>query len=416
MDANIVLYEMGRKAQEAAHVLAQASTKLKNDALLAIAKELRVEKDFIIAENTKDLAKAKEDGLAPALIQRLAITEKTIESMAHGIEAVAALPDPIGQGVSSHISPEGLEISQVRVPLGVIGVIYESRPDVTADTSALCLKSGNAVILRGGSEAVNSNRAIVNAIIRAIYSAGLPQKCVQLAPQDRSATVAMMKLGALDVLIPRGGRALKKAIRENCTVPYIMTGDGICHTYIAPSADINMVVPIVINEKTQRPSACNAVEKILIHKDIAPKVLPKLCDALEAHGVEMRGDAQSRAIDSRIIPATKEDWSTEYLDLILTIKIVSSLDEAIKHITKYGTKHSESIITQDYAEAEKFLNLVDAAAVYVNASTRFTDGGMFGLGAEIGISTQKLHARGPMGVEQLTSTKYKIRGHGQIRG
>lgn len=416
MDANIVLYEMGRKAQEAAHVLAQASTKLKNDALLAMAKELRVEKDFIIAENAKDLAKAKEDGLAPALIQRLAITEKTIESMAHGIEAVAALPDPIGQGVSSHVSPEGLEISQVRVPLGVIGVIYESRPDVTADTSALCLKSGNAVILRGGSEAVNSNRAIVNAIIRAIYSAGLPQKCVQLAPQDRSATVAMMKLGALDVLIPRGGRALKKAIRENCTVPYIMTGDGICHTYIAPSADINMVVPIVINEKTQRPSACNAVEKILIHKDIAPKVLPKLCDALEAHGVEMRGDAQSRAIDSRIIPAAKEDWATEYLDLILTIKIVSSLDEAIKHITKYGTKHSESIITQDYAEAEKFLNLVDAAAVYVNASTRFTDGGMFGLGAEIGISTQKLHARGPMGIEQLTSTKYKIRGHGQIRG
>lgn len=416
MDANIVLYEMGRKAQEAAHVLAQASTKLKNDALLAMAKELRVEKDFIIAENAKDLAKAKEDGLAPALIQRLAITEKTIESMAHGIEAVAALPDPIGQGVSSHVSPEGLEISQVRVPLGVIGVIYESRPDVTADTSALCLKSGNAVILRGGSEAVNSNRAIVNAIIRAIYSAGLPQKCVQLAPQDRSATVAMMKLGALDVLIPRGGRALKKAIRENCTVPYIMTGDGICHTYIASSADINMVVPIVINEKTQRPSACNAVEKILIHKDIAPKVLPKLCDALEAHGVEMRGDAQSRAIDSRIIPATKEDWATEYLDLILTIKIVSSLDEAIKHITKYGTKHSESIITQDYAEAEKFLNLVDAAAVYVNASTRFTDGGMFGLGAEIGISTQKLHARGPMGIEQLTSTKYKIRGHGQIRG
>ena len=415
MDVNIVLYEMGKKARKAAGVLAQATSEQKNAALRAMAKALRDEKDVIIAENAKDLMRAEEKGLDSAMLQRLSIDEKGIETMARGIEQVAALPDPIGQGVSSHVSPEGLEISQVRVPFGVVGIIYESRPDVTADTAALCLKSGNAVILRGGSEAEKSNRAIAHALIKALFASGFPEDCIQLVPQEREATIAMMKLEELDVLIPRGGRGLKKAVRENCTVPYIMTGDGVCHTYIAPSADVDMVTPIIVNEKTQRPSACNALETLLVHRDIAPTVLPSVCSALTAHGVELRGDAASREIDSRIKSATEEDWSTEYLSLILSIKIVSSLDEALAHIAKYGTKHSESILTRDFAEAEKFLNSVDAAAVYVNASTRFTDGGKFGLGAEIGISTQKMHARGPMGVEHLTSTKYKIRGSGQIR-
>ena len=415
MNAVITLHEMARKARAAADVLALATSAQKNRALMAMAKALRDEQKEIIEANSVDLKNAQEKGLSAAMIQRLALDEKTIEGMAQGIEQVASLPDPIGQGVSSHISPEGLEISQVRVPLGVIGVIYESRPNVTADTAALCLKSGNAVVLRGGSEAENSNKAIAHALIKAIFSAGLPEHSVQLVPQDREATIAMMKLEELDVLIPRGGRGLKKAVRENCTVPYIMTGDGVCHTYIAPSADKNMVVPIVVNAKVQRPSACNAMETLLVHRDIAPDVIPSICDALSKLGVELRGDSASRELDARIIPASEEDWATEYLGLILSIKIVSSLDEVLAHIAKYGTKHSEAILTQDFAEAEKFLNAVDAAAVYVNASTRFTDGGQFGLGAEIGISTQKIHARGPMGIEHLTSTKYKIRGNGQVR-
>ena len=416
MDATLILREMGNNAKEAAAILAKTGTSVKNAALRAMAQALRDEQEAILAANVTDLNEGRESGLSEALLERLTLTEKRVEEMAHGIEEIAALPDPIGQGISSHVTPDGLEISLVRVPLGVIGIIYESRPNVTADTAALCLKSGNAVILRGGSEAINSNRAIASVLTRAIVSAGLPQSCVQLLDVGgREATTALMQLKDLDVLIPRGGKGLKNAVRQNCTVPYIMTGDGVCHIYIAPSADPEMCVPIVINAKTQRPAACNAVETLLIHKDVAEKLLPGIAAALVAHGVEMHGDAEA----CRIVPEMKripdEEWGTEYLDLIISIKVVESLDEALAHIAKYGTGHSESILTRDYGEAERFLNEVDAAAVYVNASTRFTDGGQFGLGAEMGISTQKLHARGPMGIEHLTSMKYKIRGNGQIR-
>ncbi len=416
MDASLVLSEMGKKARAAAAVLAQAGSETKNAALMGMAAALRAKKDEIIAANARDMKEGREAGLSQAMLNRLMLDDKRIEAMARGIDDIVALPDPIGKGVGSHISPDGLEISQVRVPLGVIGIIYESRPNVTSDTAALCLKSGNAVILRGGSESLNSNRCIADALIGAIVGAGLPDSCVQLVDfAGREGTAALMELEDLDVLIPRGGAGLKKAVRENCKVPYIMTGDGVCHIYIAPSADPEMCVPIMVNAKTQHPAACNAVETLLIHKDAAPKLLPGIAAALIAHGVELRGDAASRECVPSMKPATEADWAEEYLDLTLSVKVVGSLDEALAHIAKYGTSHSESILTRDYAEAERFLNEVDAAAVYVNASTRFTDGGVFGLGAEMGISTQKLHARGPMGIEQLTSTKYKIRGNGQIR-
>jgi glutamate-5-semialdehyde dehydrogenase len=416
MDASMILREMGGMAREAADILALAGTDVKNKALKAMAEALRTHQKEILEANSKDMRESEEKGLSAPMLQRLQLDSRQIENMAAGIEEIAALPDPVGQGVSSHIGPDGLEITQVRVPLGVIGVVYESRPNVTADTAALCLKSGNAVILRGGREAIRSNTAIASVLREAVASAGLPETCIQLiAMTDHESAVEFMQLDSLDVLIPRGGKGLKQAVREHCKVPYIMTGDGVCHIYIAPSADPEICVPITVNAKTQRPSACNAMETLLIHRDIAGKMLPAIATAMTAHGVELRGDNAAREIVPEMLPATEEDWSTEYLDLILSVKVVSSLDEALAHIAKYGTKHSESILTQDYAEAEKFLNSVDAAAVYVNASTRFTDGGVFGLGAEIGISTQKLHARGPMGVEQLTSTKYKIRGSGQVR-
>lgn len=416
MDASLILHEMGGRAREAAGVLALAGTDMKNKALRAMAQGLREHQNEILEANTKDVRESEAGGMSAAMLQRLQLDKRQIEGMAYGIESIAALPDPVGQGVSSHIGPDGLEITKVRVPLGVIGVVYESRPNVTADTAALCLKSGNAVILRGGREAIRSNSAIAGVLRDAVVSVGLPAASIQLIEMtDHESVIDFMQLDSLDVLIPRGGKGLKKAVREHCTVPYIMTGDGVCHIYIAPSADPEICVPITVNAKTQRPSACNAMETLLIHKDAAPKLLPAIATAMTAHGVELRGDRTACGIVPEMSPAVEEDWSTEYLDLILSVKVVSSLDEALAHIAKYGTKHSESILTQDYAEAEKFLNTVDAAAVYVNASTRFTDGGVFGLGAEIGISTQKLHARGPMGVEQLTSTKYKIRGSGQIR-
>lgn len=415
MDVSLILKEMGTKARTAAAELALAGSEIKDKALREMAEELRAHTAEILEANKLDVAEAEQDGLSSAMIQRLKLDEKQVEAMARGIEDVAALPDPIGRGVSSHISPEGLEIAQVRVPLGVIGIIYESRPNVTADTASLCIKSGNAVILRGGSEAMNSNRIIAKVLTEAALSVGLPENCIQLLDLNgREFTIGLMELEDLDVLIPRGGRGLKQAVREHCHVPYIMTGDGVCHIYFAPSADPDMCVPIAVNAKCQRPSACNAVETLLFHEKCAKDLLPAVCSALKAHGVELRGDEKAREL-FEMNPATNEDWSTEYLDLIVSIKIVASLDEALEHITKYGTQHSESIITRDYAEAERFLDAVDAAAVYVNASTRFTDGGVFGLGSEMGISTQKLHARGPMGIEQLTSTKFRIRGAGQVR-
>ncbi len=415
MDISPVLQEMGLKARSAAAELALAGTRIKNSALFAMARELRAHAAEVLEANRLDVASAQSDGLGAALIQRLTLDEKQVEAMARGIEEIAALPDPVGRGVSRHISPEGLDIEQVRVPLGVVGIIYESRPNVTADTAALCLKSGNAVILRGGSEAVNSNRIIAKILTEAALSEGIPEGCIQLLDlTGREFTTALMRLDSLDVLIPRGGRGLKEAVRRNCTVPYIMTGDGVCHIYFAPSADPDISVPIAVNAKCQRPSACNAVETLLFHRDCADRLLPVVCGALKAHGVELRGDENARGLFD-MKEAAEEDWGMEYLDLIVSVKVVSSLDDALAHIAKYGTKHSESIITNDYAEAERFLNAVDAAAVYVNASTRFTDGGVFGLGAEMGISTQKLHARGPMGIEHLTSTKYRIRGAGQVR-
>lgn len=415
MDVSLVLDEMGRKARAAAREMALAGSAVKNAALLGMARNLRARQKEILDANARDVKEGAEAGLTAALLERLTLNEARIEGMARGCEEIAALPDPIGRGISRHVSAEGLEIEQVRVPLGVIGMIYESRPNVTADAAALCLKSGNAVILRGGHEASNSNRAIANALVAAVFEAGLPESAVQLLDvPGRDATLALMALEDLDVLIPRGGKRLKQAVREHAKVPYIMTGMGLCHLYIDESADAEMCVPVAVNAKTQRPSVCNAIETLLVHEKAAPRVLPAVAAALAAHGVELRGDAKAREIFS-MNEATDEDWATEYLDLILSVKVVASLDEALEHIARYGTGHSESILTSDYAAAEKFLNSVDAAAVYVNASTRFTDGGVFGLGAEIGISTQKLHARGPMGIEQLTGTKFRIRGNGQVR-
>ena len=396
MDVSLILHEMGRKARFAAKELALAGSDRKNAALKAMAQALREKCAAILEANAQDVKEGVAAKLTASLVERLTLNEARVEAMARGIEEIAALPDPIGQGVSSHVSPEGLEIAQVRVPLGVIGMIYESRPNVTADAAALCLKSGNAVILRGGHEASNSNRIIANALVAAIFTAGLPEDCVQLLDMPgREATNALMALEDLDVLIPRGSKRLKEAVKANAKVPYIMTGMGLCHLYIDATAD-------------------PAIETLLIHEKAAPKILPAVANALIAHGVELRGDAKAREIFA-MKAADDEDWATEYLDLILSVKVVASLDDALAHIAAYGSGHSESILTSDYASAEKFLNSVDAAAVYVNASTRFTDGGVFGLGAEMGISTQKLHARGPLGIEQLTSTKFKIRGSGQVR-
>ena len=415
MDVSLILHEMGRKARFAAKELALAGSDRKNAALKAMAQALREKCAAILEANAQYVKEGVAAKLTASLVERLTLNEARVEAMARGIEEIAALPDPIGQGVSSHVSPEGLEIAQVRVPLGVIGMIYESRPNVTADAAALCLKSGNAVILRGGHEASNSNRIIANALVAAIFTAGLPEDCVQLLDMPgREATNALMALEDLDVLIPRGSKRLKEAVKANAKVPYIMTGMGLCHLYIDATADPEMCVPIAVNAKTQRPSVCNAIETLLIHEKAAPKILPAVANALIAHGVELRGDAKAREIFA-MKAADDEDWATEYLDLILSVKVVASLDDALAHIAAYGSGHSESILTSDYASAEKFLNSVDAAAVYVNASTRFTDGGVFGLGAEMGISTQKLHARGPLGIEQLTSTKFKIRGSGQVR-
>ena len=415
MDVSLILHEMGRKARFAAKELALAGSDRKNAALKAMAQALREKCAAILEANAQDVKEGVAAKLTASLVERLTLNEARVEAMARGIEEIAALPDPIGQGVSSHVSPEGLEIAQVRVPLGVIGMIYESRPNVTADAAALCLKSGNAVILRGGHEASNSNRIIANALVAAIFTAGLPEDCVQLLDMPgREATNALMALEDLDVLIPRGSKRLKEAVKANAKVPYIRTGMGLCHLYIDATADPEMCVPIAVNAKTQRPSVCNAIETLLIHEKAAPKILPAVANALIAHGVELRGDAKAREIFA-MKAADDEDWATEYLDLILSVKVVASLDDALAHIAAYGSGHSESILTSDYASAEKFLNSVDAAAVYVNASTRFTDGGVFGLGAEMGISTQKLHARGPLGIEQLTSTKFKIRGSGQVR-
>ncbi|MDD5794043.1 glutamate-5-semialdehyde dehydrogenase [Clostridium sp. HCP1S3_B4] len=411
------LVNKGIKAKEASYILMNATVTEKNNALLKMADSLINNKKSILEANKKDLEKAVENGTSKAMLDRLSLSEDRILDMANGLKQVKSLNDPIGEVLGMTVRPNGLKIGKQRVPLGVIGIIYEARPNVTSDAAALCLKSGNVTILRGGKEAINSNIAIVNALREGIKLSGLPEDAVQLIEDtSRETSNEMMKLNEfIDVLIPRGGAGLIQAVVQNATVPVIETGTGNCHVYVDEYADLEMAKNIVINAKTSRPSVCNAEEKLLINEKIADKFLPIIVKALHENNVEIRGDKKSRAIIDNLKEATEEDWGKEYLDYVIGIKIVSDIDEAINHINKYGTGHSEAIITKDYNNSQKFLQRVDAAAVYVNASTRFTDGGEFGFGAEIGISTQKLHARGPMGLNELTTTKYIIYGNGQVR-
>lgn len=409
--------EMGKKAKVASHTLAGAGS-LKDRALLAAADALERARPEILEANRLDVAAAREEGMGEALLDRLTLNEERILDMARGIRAVAAQEDPIGKVMSGGVRPNGLQIEKIRVPLGVIGIIYEARPNVTSDAAALCLKAGNAVILRGGREAVRSNTAVADTMRAAIREAGLPADCIQLVRDtSRESAVELMRLsGYLDVLIPRGGRGLIRSVVENSRIPVIETGWGNCHAYVDASADIPTAVSVVNNAKTSRPSVCNALETLLVHRDIAEKALPAIQAKLKEKNVELRGCERTRAIlGEGVTPATEEDWETEYGDYILAVKVVDSLEEALAHIAKYSSGHSECILTESYRNAQIFTERVDSAAVYVNASTRFTDGGVFGLGAEIGISTQKLHARGPMGVGELTSCKFVIRGNGQVR-
>ncbi|GLI17301.1 gamma-glutamyl phosphate reductase [Moorella thermoacetica] len=417
MNVALEVQTKGQRAREAARILAGLGTSKKNEALLAMARALEEEQEAILAANARDMVAGKEKGLSRALLDRLLLNEKRIRDMAAGLRELAALPDPVGEVTSMWTRPNGLQIGRVRVPLGVIGIIYEARPNVTVDAAGLCLKTGNAVILRGGSEAFYSNQALTRVISRAATAAGAPEGAIQLIETtDREAVNLLLRANDyLDVLIPRGGAGLIRTVVENATVPVIETGVGNCHVYVDAEADLDMAQRIVINAKTQRPGVCNAMETLLVHEKVADSFLPSLAAALKEKGVTIRGCERTRAIIPWAEVATETDWATEYLDLILAIRVVDSLESALEHIHRYGTKHSEAIVTTNYQTAREFLARVDAAAVYVNASTRFTDGYEFGFGAEIGISTQKLHARGPMGPEQLTTFKYIIFGSGQIR-
>lgn len=410
------MIEIGKKAKEASVSLALADTEKKNRALLLAADTLEQETEYLLRENAEDVRTASST-LSSAFIDRLTLTPARIRSMADGLRQVASLPDPVGRVLRDTTRADGLRIVKKAVPLGVIGVIFEARPNVSADSAALCIKSGNAVILRGGKEAIRSNTAAVSILRSALSKAGLPEDCVQLIQDTtrKSASDLMHLDGYIDVLIPRGGPGLINAVKKEATVPVIETGAGTCHTYIAPSADPDMAVKIVHNAKTSRPSVCNALECLLVHRDIACSILPLIEEKLTPEGVIFRADTEAAAILKKAEPAEESDWGKEYDDLILAVKVVSSLDEAIGHIGRFGTHHSDAIITEVPEEAERFMNEVDSAAVYWNASTRFTDGGEFGMGAEIGISTQKLHARGPLGLEQLCSEKYYIYGKGNIR-
>lgn len=412
-----ILSNQGQIARKAARALAITPTTIKNNALLAMADALEHNSDEILQTNKLDLQQGEKNGLTKALLERLSLNPARIKDMADGIREIAALPDPIGEVTGISKRPNGLEVGRVRTPIGVIGIIYESRPNVTADAAALCIKAGNAVILRGGEEALNSNRLIAATIADAAVKAGLAEGAIQLVDsEDREAAVYLMKMhDYLDVLIPRGGKGLKAAVMENATVPIIMTGMGNCHVYIDQYADLKKAAPIVMNAKVQRPSVCNAAEKLLVHEAVAEQFLPDMIKELRAAGVSVRGCERTSKIIPDVIPAVDADWDEEYLDLILAVKIVHNLDEAIDHINNHGTGHSEAIISESYTNVRQFMSAVDAAAVYANASTRFTDGNVFGFGAEIGISTQKLHARGPMGLPELTTTKFIIYGDGQIR-
>ncbi|MEA1961083.1 MAG: glutamate-5-semialdehyde dehydrogenase [Bacillota bacterium] len=412
-----MLVAQGIQAKKAARFLATASTHLKNEALLFMADQLETRASEIIAANEIDLQQGKEQGLTTALLDRLALNEERIRGIAQGIREIVALPDPVGELIDASKRPNGLDVSRIRTPIGVIGIIYESRPNVTADAAALCLKAGNAVLLRGGREAIHSNRVIARIISEVAVEAGIPDGAIQLVDsEDRAAATLMMKMhDYLDVLIPRGGKGLKKAVQENASVPVIMTGMGNCHIYVDEFADLEKAGPIVLNAKVQRPSVCNAAETLLVHEQVAEAFLPDMILQLQNAGVEIRGCERTHGIVSNIKEATPEDWDTEYLDLIIAVRVVKSMDEAIDHINQFGTGHSEAIVSENYSSVRQFLARVDAAAVYANASTRFTDGGVFGFGAEMGISTQKLHARGPMGLKELTTSKFVIYGDGHIR-
>lgn len=408
---------LGSRAKDASRCAGKLKTEEKNRGLLSVAAQLCQDTEQILAENQKDVTAARERGMKASLVDRLSLSSQRIADMAEGLRQIAALDDPIGEVLSMKNRPNGLRIGKKRVPLGVVGIIYESRPNVTADAFGLCFKTGNAVVLRGGSDAINSNKAIVRSVKEGLRKEKLSQDLILLV-EDTSREVVneMMKLhGCIDVLIPRGGAGLIANVVQNSTVPVIETGTGNCHVYVDETADLNMAVDIIENAKTQRMGVCNACESLVIHEAVSAQVIPMIVSRLKKHDVEIRGDERACTCSNEILPASEEDWGTEYLDAIISVKVVNSIDEAICHINTYNTGHSESIITKDYNHALKFQDEIDAAAVYVNASTRFTDGFEFGFGAEIGISTQKLHARGPMGLEALTTTKYIIFGDGQVR-
>lgn len=412
-----LLSSMGIKAKEASTYLAKAGTEVKNDALTAVAQSLIDHAEPIMEANKIDLTEAQKNGMKPALLDRLKLTKERIEGMAEGLFQLVALEDPVGEITSMKTRPNGLMIGSKKVPLGVVAIIYESRPNVTADAFGLTFKSGNAVILRGGSDSINSNIAIVKVIKESLEKSGVNPNAIQLITDtDRALVTEMLHMNEyIDVIIPRGGAGLIQHVVKNSTVPVIETGTGNCHIYVDEYADYDMACDIIFNAKTQRIGVCNACESLVVHESVAKDFIPKVVDRLKEKNVEVRGDELACTCDDRIVKATEEDWGTEYLDYIISLKTVSSIDEAITHINRYNTGHSEAIITDNYQNAQKFLNEIDAAAVYVNASTRFTDGFEFGFGAEIGISTQKIHARGPMGLDALTTVKYVICGNGQVR-
>jgi glutamate-5-semialdehyde dehydrogenase len=419
MNLSQTLEQIGQRAQSASQLLAQATTKTKNEALLAIAGRIAKETEAILAANEADLKAGSERGLSPAMLDRSRLDPKRIQTIAKSVRELVDLTDPIGEVLKQWSRPNGLKISKIRVPIGVIGIIYESRPNVTSDAASLCLKAGNAVILRGGSESIRSNMALAEAVSHGCQDAGLPGYSVQLVPgTDRAAVTLMAQLDRyIQLIIPRGGRSLIEAVTAAARMPVIKHFDGICAVYVDRAADPLMAERIVVNAKCQRPAVCNAIETLLVHEEIARQFLPPCAGALWERGVELRGDALTREIlDSKVRAATEEDWSTEYLDLVLAIRTVRTLEDAIEHIRKYGSHHSDAIVTEDHRAAQKFLHQIDSAAVFWNASTRFNDGGEFGFGAEIGISTDRLHARGPMGLEELTSYKYLVEGTGQVRG
>jgi glutamate-5-semialdehyde dehydrogenase len=420
MDTNLkeMIDEMGRRARQASRALVRTSSSQRDDILHAMAGEVDSAAEEILAANARDVAAAESAGLSGAMIDRLRLNPSRISSITSGIRSVAALKDPVGETIREWTQPNGMRIAKVRFPIGVVGIIYESRPNVTADAAVLCVKTGNAVILRGGSESIHSNRALADALQRGGSRAGLPAGAVQLIPvTDRDAVRQLAQADAyVDVIVPRGGHALIEAVVSHARMPVIKHYHGVCHVYVDKAADLDMATEIAVNAKCQRPGVCNAMETLLVHHDVAKSFLPKVGAALRSHGVELRGDEATRSIlGADVLEAQESDWTEEYLDLILSIRVVDSLQAAVDHIETYGSHHSDAIVTSDEETAESFLRDVDSAAVYWNASTRFTDGGEFGFGAEIGISTDKLHARGPMGLEELTTYKYLVRGSGQLR-